>query len=220
MNDRNFIPFDKKCFAKLESRFQELFEPKLIDEICQSGQLRRVSADKIMIDIGSTISFMPIVISGSIKVMTEDKEGNELLLYYLQAGETCAVTMKCCATKAKSTVRAITELESEILSIPIDKMDTWMEKYKSWRSFILGSYNERLNEMVESFDNVVFHSLEERLIKYLKDKAEIADDKILHISHQDIAGDMHTTRVSISRLMRKLESNKVIEQQRNKVIIL
>ncbi len=220
MNDRNFIPFDRKCLAKLESRFEKLFEPRLLDEICQSGQLRRVSADKIMVDIGSTLSFMPIVISGSIKVMTEDKEGNELLLYYLQAGETCAVTMKCCVTNAKSTVRAITELESEILSIPIEKMDSWMERYKSWRSFILGSYNERLNEMVESFDNVVFHSLEDRLVKYLRDKAKIGNDKILHISHQDIAGDLHTTRVSISRLMRKLESNKVIEQQRNKVVIL
>ncbi|MDA9774248.1 Crp/Fnr family transcriptional regulator [Saprospiraceae bacterium] len=220
MDDKVFIPFDTKCSRKLESRFQALFEPKLIDEICQNGKLRIIAADRILVDIGSSIDFMPIVISGSIKVMTEDIKGNELLLYYLQEGETCAVTLNCCLSESKSAVRAITEQESEILSIPIEKMDYWMQNYKSWRSYILGSFNLRLNEMIESFDNIVFNSLEERLIKYLRDKAQITGDNVLRISHQDIAYDMHSTRVSISRLMRKLESNKVITRQRNKVVIL
>jgi CRP/FNR family transcriptional regulator len=219
MNVNDFMPFDSKCFKKLESKFQSLFEPKLIDEICQSGKIRIHKADRIIVDIGSSLNFIPIVMSGSVKVMTEDNKGNELLLYYLQKGDTCAVTMNCCTSKSKSTVRAITEEDSEILVIPIEKMDHWMEKYKSWRAFILGSYNERLNEMVESFDNVVFHSLEDRLIKYLRDKSEIKGEKVLRISHQEIADDLYTTRVSISRLMRKLESNNIISQQRNKVIL-
>lgn len=220
MQTRDFIPFDIKCYSKLESRFESLFEPKLINEICENGNIKNFKADEVIVDIGMLITHMPLVFSGSIKIMTEDEKGDELLLYYLELGETCAVTLNCCTRRTKSTVRAITETNTEILFIPVEKMEEWMIKYKSWRTYVLASFNERLNEMVSSIDNIVFHSLEERLIKYLKDKAWMAKSSELNISHQDIANDMYASRVAISRLMKKLESNNIIEQMRNKITIV
>lgn len=220
MIERDFIPFDIKCYTRLEERFQALFEPKLINEICRNGNIRIYKPDETIVDIGMLITHMPLVISGSIKIMTEDDKGNELLLYYLELGETCAVTLNCCTRKTKSTIRAVTETDAEILFVPVERMEDWMVKYKSWRTYVLASYNERLNEMVNAFDNIVFHSLEERLIKYLKDKAWMAKSAELNISHQDIANDLYASRVAVSRLMRKLESNQIIEQMRNKIIIV
>lgn len=216
----DFIPFDIKCYTKLEDRFQALFEPKLINEICQNGNLRRYKPDEVIVDIGMLITHMPLVISGSIKILTEDDKGDELLLYYLELGETCAVTLNCCTRKTKSTIRAITETEAEILFVPVERMEDWMIKYKSWRTYVLDSYNERLNEMVHAIDNIVFNSLEERLRRYIKDKAWMAKSAILNISHQDIANDLYSSRVAISRLMKKLESENFIEQQRNKIIVV
>ena len=221
MNDNlDFIPFDIKCYNMLEERFQAIFEPKLINEICQNGHLRKLKADETLVDIGMLITQMPLVISGSIKILTEDDKGDELLLYYLELGETCAVTLNCCTRKAKSTIRAITETEAEILFVPVEKMDEWMVKYKSWRVYVLDSFNERLNEMVSAIDNIVFNSLEERLRRYIKDKAWMAKSAILHISHQDIANDLYASRVAISRLMKKLENDNFIEQLRNKIIVV
>ena len=216
----DFIPFDIKCYTKLEERFQSLFEPRLINEICQNGNLRRYKPDEVIVDIGMLITHMPLVISGSIKILTEDAKGDELLLYYLELGETCAVTLNCCTRKTKSTVRAITETEAEILFVPVEKMEEWMIKYKSWRTYVLDSYNERLNEMVSAIDNIVFNSLEERLRRYIRDKAWMAKSAILNISHQDIANDLYSSRVAISRLMKKLETENFIEQQRNKIIVV
>lgn len=216
---KDFIPFDISCYSKLEEQFNSQFEPKLLNEICQYGNVRKYEADVTVVDIGMLITHMPLLLSGSIKIMTEDDEGDELLLYYLEYGETCAVTLNCCTTKAKSTVRAITETESEILFIPVDKMDDWMVRFKSWRVYVLDSYNERLNEMIEAIDNIVFHSLEDRLVKYLRDKVWIAKSATLQISHQDIANDLYASRVAISRLMKKLETAGIIEQQRNKIIV-
>lgn len=217
MPQRDFIPFDIKCYSKLESRFEAIFEPKLINEICRNGHIRLYTPDEAVVDIGMLITHMPLVISGSIKIMTEDEKGDELLLYYLELGETCAVTLNCCTRKSKSTIRAVTETDAEILFVPVERMDSWMVKYSSWRTYVLDSYNERLNEMVRAFDNIVFHSLEDRLIKYLRDKAWIAKSAELNISHQDIANDLYSSRVAISRLMRKLEANNIIEQKRNKI---
>jgi CRP/FNR family transcriptional regulator len=99
-------------------------------------------------------------------------------------------------------------------------MDEWMVRYKSWRVYVLDSFNERLNEMVSAIDNIVFNSLEERLRRYIKDKAWMAKSAILRISHQDIANDLYASRVAVSRLMKKLENDNFIEQQRNKIIVV
>lgn len=219
-DNTGFIPFDIKCYTKLENRFQTLFEPKLINEICQSGVLKHYKPDHALIDIGMTITQMPLVISGSIKILTEDEKGDELLLYYLELGDTCAVTLNCCTRRMKSTVRAITETDAEILFVPVEKMDEWMVKYKSWRTYVLNSFNERLNEMVTAIDTIVFHSLESRLKIYIKDKAWMAKSAILNITHQDIANDLYSSRVAISRLMKKLEADNFLEQKRNKVIVV
>jgi CRP/FNR family transcriptional regulator len=216
----DFRPFDIKCYDKLHQRFEFLFEPELLNEMCKYGNLRVFKPDDEIIDIGMVISHMPLVISGSIKVMTEDKDGDELLLYYLELGDTCAVTLNCCTKKAKSTIRAVTETDAELLFVPVDKMEEWMIKYKSWRNYVLDSYNVRLNEMVAAIDNIVFNSMEERLTKYINDKAWIAKNATLNLTHQDIAKDLHSSRVVISRLMKKLEKNGVIRQYRNKVVVL
>lgn len=216
----NFIPFDIKCYNKLFEKFQYLFEPELINEICQYGQMRTFGENITIMDIGMTITHMPLVIAGSVKIMTEDKEGNELLLYYLELGDTCAVTLNCCTRETKSTIKAITEEPSEMLFIPVNMMEEWMIKYKTWRAFVLDSYNIRLNEMLESIDNLVFNSMEERLIKYLRDKSWITKSSKLKITHYEIANDLHSARVVISRLMKKLENDGVIKQGRNSVEFL
>ena len=213
----NFIPSDQSCFDILVEKFEYLFEKELLDEICESGISRKIPEDEILIDVGDSIEFMPIVISGSIKIMTEDKNGDELLLYYLEFGDTCAVTLNCCTRKTKSTIRAITESDVEVIFVPIDKMEEWMIKYNSWRNYVLESYNSRLNEMLAAIDNIVFNSMEDRLKIYLKDKVLISKSKTLNISHMEIANDLHSSRVVISRLMKKLEKEGIINQNRNKV---
>lgn len=215
-----FIPFDVTCYNKLYEKFQYLFEPELINEICAKGELKNFKENTTIMDVGTVITHMPLVISGSVKIFTEDKNGQELLLYYLELGDTCAVTLNCCTRAAKSTIIAITEEPSELLFVPVEMMEEWMVRYKSWRAFVLDSYNVRLNEMVDALDNIVFNSMEERLIKYLRDKAWVTKKSTLNISHNSIANDMHSSRVGISRLMKKLENDGVIKQSRNAVEFL
>lgn len=216
----DFIPFDITCYNKLYERFQYLFEEELINEICQNGELKEFEADQILIDLGQLISHMPLIISGSVKIMTEDKEGRELLLYYLELGDTCAITLNCCSQKARSTIRALTEADSEILFIPVEKMEEWMVKYSSWRNFVLESYNVRLNEMLSAIDNLAFHNMEERLYKYLRDKAMIGKSADISVTHLQIANDLNSSRVVVSRLMKKLEIDNKIIQHRNWVELL
>lgn len=205
---------------RIATRFQSLFEEDLVRELASVGELKKVSVDDFLMTVGRAITHIPLVLSGALKVMTEDENGDELLLYYLELGDTCAMTLNCCTKKSKSAVTAIAEEETEVLLVPVEKMEEWMVKYSSWRAFVLGSYNSRLNEMLEAIDGLAFNNMNERLIKYLRDRAMVMHSGNLNITHHQIANDLNSSRVVISRLMKKLEMDGLIEQYRNKVKVL
>ncbi len=213
-------PFDITCYNNLHDKFQNIFEEQLINEICHNGILKTYEADELVVDIGDELQYLPLIVSGSLKIMTEDSEGRELLIYYLELGETCAVTLNCCARAAKSKIRALTESPAELLFIPIGKVEDWMARFHSWRSFVLETYNYRMNEMLEAIDNLAFNNMEDRILKYLKDKVYVTGDKEIVSTHAQIANDLHSSRVVISRILAKLESDGKISHSRNKITLL
>lgn len=203
----------------LNLRYGAFFEEKLIEEISQASELKTVPKDAIILDIGDVVESMPLVLNGAIKVLREDDDHHELLLYYLEYGDTCAMTINCCMRKAKSPIRAVTEQPTDLLLIPINHMEDWMVRYPSWRSYVFDSYNIRLNEMLESIDTLAFMNMEERLLKYLHDKAFANHSTTLEVTHQAIAEDLNTSRVVVSRILKKLENEGKLKLQRNKIVL-
>ncbi|MEL6627690.1 MAG: Crp/Fnr family transcriptional regulator [Bacteroidota bacterium] len=212
-------PLPDEKVQLLRQRYQALFESALLDEIVQIGTYKSVPKDHIILDIGDLIAFMPLVLNGSIKILREDEHNHELLLYYLEFGDTCAMTLNCCMRKAKSQIRATTEQDTELIMVPVEKMETWVVTYPSWRTYVFDSYNIRLNEMLESIDTLAFMNMEERLLRYLRDKALINQSEQLQTTHQEIANDLHTSRVVVSRILKKLEKEGKIQLHRNMISI-
>lgn len=204
----------------LQQNYGSLFEKSLIEEINQVGTLREVPEGFMLIDFGQYIKSMPLLVSGAIKILREDSDGNELLLYFLEQGETCAMTLSCCLGQTKSEIRAIAEIDTKLIMIPIQKMEEWTGKYRSWRNFVFESYHNRLMEMLSSIDSIAFLRMDERLLKYLKDKVAVTHDSLLHTTHKEIAYDLHTSRVVISRLLKSLENNGTIKLNRNSIEVL
>jgi len=200
--------------------YAHLFEEELLQEILSIGEYKKVKAGNELIDIGSDIEFMPLIITGAVKILREDENGDELVLYFIEQGDTCAMTITCCIGQKKSKIRAVTEVETELLMIPIQKISDWMIKYQSWQMFILQSYHERMQELLEAIDTIAFLNQDERLLKYLKDKAMINRNEVIQVTHKEIANDMHTSRVVISRLLKALEIKGEIKLHRNQIQIL
>ncbi|SNY95298.1 Crp/Fnr family transcriptional regulator [Flagellimonas pacifica] len=205
---------------ELLETFESQFEQSLIDEIVAEGKLVEVPAGEILMDIGNYIRSIPLLLSGAIKVLREDDEGDELLLYYLEQGETCSMTMACCMGQTKSEIRAITETETEIVMVPVQKMEEWMAKYKGWRNYVFESYHNRLNELLHTVDSIAFKNLDQRLMEYLIKKSEVTNDNCIRNTHQEIAYDLHTSRVVISRLLKKLEKLKKLKLHRSHIQII
>lgn len=204
----------------LREQFGHLFEEELLQEIKIIGVLKEIKEGEILIDIGNYVTSMPLLISGAIKVMREDQDGDELLLYFLERGHTCAMTLSCCLGHKKSEIRAVAETNAKLIMIPVQKMEEWTSKYKSWRNFVFNSYQDRLDEMLETIDNIAFMNMDERLWKYLLEKKRISKSNTISRTHQEIAYDLHTSRVVISRLLKSLEKQGKIKLQRNAVEIV
>lgn len=206
--------------TELKESFGQQFETALLDEIARVSTFKVVAAGQKIIDIGNYVRSMPLLISGVIKILRDDDDGDELLLYFLERGETCAMTMTCCMGRTKSDVRAIAETDATLVMIPIQKMEEWAGKYPSWRNFVFQSYHDRFQELLVTIDSIAFMKMDERLLKYLQEKVQVTGDSTIRNTHQEIAHELHTSRVVISRLLKKLEKMGKISLQRNSVKII
>ncbi len=204
----------------LRQHFPLLQEPHLQELIEANGQMMTAKAGDIIIDFGGYIRFIPLLIEGSIKVLREDDQGNEVLLYYLCKGETCAMSLTSCISHAQSEIKAVVEEDIQMIAIPVRFMDEWLMQFKSWKNFVMDVYRKRFEEMLQVIDSIAFMKMDERLVKYLLDKSKITGKKILHITHQEIAYDLNSSREVISRLLKKLEKLGRIRLGRNKIELL
>ena len=205
---------------KLEEYYSVVFEKELLDEIAEVGTFKKVRENDLLLDIGDTFHHIPLILTGAIKISRETKKGDEIVLYFLERGDTCTITFGSGIQSNKSKVRGIAEKDSELIFIPVEKLEEWMIKYASWRSFVIDSYDLRLNEMLEAIDTLAFLKMDERLYKYLVDKVQIMRSTELHTTHQEIAIDLNTSRVVVSRLLKQLENEGRIKLFRNKIEIL
>jgi len=205
---------------KLEEYYSVVFEKELLNEIAEVGTYKRVRENELLLDIGDKFHQIPLMLTGAIKISRETEAGEEIVLYFLERGDTCTITFGSGLQSNRSKVRGVAEKDSEIIFIPVDKLEEWMVKYPSWRSFVIDSYNIRLNEMLEAIDTLAFMKMDQRLYKYLTDKVQIMRSTTLNTTHQEIAVDMNTSRVVISRLLKQLENEGRIKLYRNKIEVI
>lgn len=197
-----------------------IFESALIQEINQVGTYREIEAGTEIIRTGENIKSIPLLLSGAIKVIREYDNGEELLLYYVEEGNTCSMSMSCCVEQRKSQIKAVAELDTLIIMIPIKKMEEWLGRYQSWRTFVFSNYQNRIEEVLESLERVAFERLDERLEDYLKEKARINNEHSVFQTHKEIAEELHSSRVVISRLLKKLEQMGSIKLHRNHIELI
>lgn len=204
---------------KLKNYFSNIFEKKLLDEIVDVGVYKTYLKGEMLIDLGDELTHIPLITKGIIKVSREDPNGEEILLYFLEKGDTCAISFVNCINISKSMFRGVIESDTECVLIPVNKIEEWMVNYRSWREFIIDSYHNRLVEMVQAIRSLAFFKLDDRLHKYLKDHVKLLHNKKLFLTHQEIADDMHTSRVVISRILKILERKGKIKLGRKNILV-
>lgn len=199
---------DKK---KLEQLFPG-FEPALYDEIVQQGEVSEMPAGETLLKVGQTIRSTMLILDGIVKLYREDDEGKEFFIYHLGSGQACSLSMVCAARQETSEILAKTLTNVTLLSIPLEFMERWMNKYPGWYRFVVGSYRNRFEELLKTIDAIAFSKMDERLIYYLKQHQQNLQTNTIDTSITQIALDLNSSREVISRLMKKLSEKGLIRQ--------
>ena len=204
----------------VRKHFPQIAERQLQEEVARVGKIMKFEAGRVIMDFGSYIRIVPLVVTGSIKVSREDDEGNELFLYYLHPGETCSMSFTCCMMNKRSEIRTTAEEDTVLIGIPTHAADNWMTKYTSWKNFVMSSYDQRMLELVYTLDNIAFKKMDERLLDYLEKKSQAIQSRTLHATHQEIAYDLNASREAVSRLLKQLERQGHVSLGRNRIELL
>ncbi|NVK28416.1 MAG: Crp/Fnr family transcriptional regulator [Flavobacteriia bacterium] len=205
----------------IASIFPLFSDEKLLAELAEKGTIRAYAAGDYVMDRGMPVEFIPLLLSGSLRIMRRDENDKELLLYYLRAGETCASSLTCCMGRTNSEVEALAEEDTTVLAIPANLVDEWMDEFPEWKSFVMRIYHDRFQELLETIDAIAFQQLDERLMRYFNDRIDNqGGDNVIKASHQEIASDLHSSREVISRLLKQMEKNGMVKLGRNRVEVL
>lgn len=204
----------------LQEIFGGQFEFKLIEELAQVGHVKTAPVGAYLIRPGEFIRSVPIIIRGSVKIMRPGPEGREALLYYLGGLDSCAMSLTCCMSSKQSEITAVVEEETELIAIPVEKVDEWMCRFSTWKQFVFQTYQKRFDSLLMTVNDVIFHKLDERLLTYLQKKTASCQCSVLSITHEEIAQELATSREVISRLLKQLEERGYVKLMRNKIAML
>ena len=195
--------------------------PALLEQQLEANGIRKtLPAETILLQENTYIRSIPIVLSGSIRVMRQDEEDKEILLYYIKPGESCIMSFLAGIHEDTSKVRAVVEEEAEVLFVPVAKASEWIRQFPEWTDFIFKLYHQRFEELLSVVNAIAFQQLDRRIIELLKKKTQIYQSGQISITHQQLAEELGTTREVISRLLKQMEKKAMIRLSRNKITVL
>jgi CRP/FNR family transcriptional regulator, anaerobic regulatory protein len=194
------------------------FEKELLQEIIQKGEMKVFAEDETLVKTGQYFRSILLIVDGLVKVYREDQQGDEFFIYYLQPGQACALSMKCQLRNETSQVLAKAVTETLVITVPIDCMDEWMTKYKSWYHFVMDTYRNRIEELLQTIDDIAFRNMDDRLLSYIKREQQVHNSSILTINHTAVAEELNSSREVVSRLMKKVSEKGLIRLLKNQQV--
>lgn len=194
--------------------------PEFREELYETSSIKKFNPGDVILDMDAYVNYIPVVLSGSLKVMRTQEDGREILLYYITPGESCIVSILSGMKQDKSQIRAVVEEKAEILMVSIQKAKEWIRKFPEWTDFIFDLYQKRFEGLLNIVNSVAFQKVDARILQLLHQKAELYESNELVVTHQQIADELGITREAASRVLKQLENEEEIKLSRNKILLL
>jgi CRP/FNR family transcriptional regulator len=202
---------------ELLNKYYPQFDEDLKQYIASKALVKEFKSGDEMMRSGQYLKSTMLVTKGRVKLFTNGEDGEDFFMYYLEPGQACALSFVCAARNKKSDLEAVAIEDVEAIMIPIELMDDLMIKHKSWYYFVIESYRNRYQEVLDALRSVAFHGMDERLEYYLIKQKNSFQNKTLNLTHEQIANDLNSSRVVISRLLKQMENNGKVKLLRNEI---
>lgn len=198
----------------------DFIQPALNDEIHAVSRVKQLKAGDELLQENAQVHVVPVLTRGLLGVYRTDEDGREILVYYIKPGESCIMSFLAGINHDTSKVKAVAEEDSEVLILPVDRVAEWVTKYPEWATFIFKLYHKRFEELLNVVNSIAFQKMDERIWQHLVKKSELAASRELHLTHQQLADEMGTTREVVSRLLKQMEKAGIVTLGRNKIALV
>lgn len=209
-----------QTFNPLRHPSQQKPVPDIIRELKGEGYEREFKKGDVLVKPGRPISDIPIILEGAISVYQLDDDYREMLLYYLEEGDMCIMSFMGGLYNESSKIKAVASEKSRVLLIPVQKIGKIIKHHPEWVEYIFDVYHQRFHELLDVVNAVAFKKMDERLVDLIEKKREITGKSTIKITHEELANELGTARVVISRLLKELEKKGVLKLGRNKITLL
>lgn len=206
-------------YSYLRNSFPQLGDA-LNKHLASIASLQEIPEGTVLMRAGQYMKYTILVAKGMLKLYREDDSGSEILMYHLEQGNACALSMVCAASGKTSEVMARAAEDALVIMIPVQHMEELMKNHKTWYQFVIESYRSRFEELLNVLDNIAFKNMDSRLFDYIRNQSVLLQTKELKLTHQEIASDLNSSREVISRLLKKMEQKKYVVLHRNFIEVL
>lgn len=191
----------------------------LAEAITAESTYATYAANTELLREGQYVKVIPLVLSGTVKVMADFDE-KELLLYYIRPSQSCAMSFSAALHHSPSQVKAITTEESELILLPGEAVNRWTKEFDDFNKLFFEQYQLRYSELLHTIQSLLFGRMDQRLLDYLKTKAQYKPEGLIKLAHREIAAELGTAREVISRVIKKLENEGLILQTKEGIRVL
>jgi CRP/FNR family transcriptional regulator len=204
----------------LSRYFPDFSDGELRGLILSQGRFKSFSEGEVLLQPDRPPPFLPLLLEGSIKIFRTEPDGREVFLYFLQAGDTCAVTLGCVRGKSVANIRAVGEEPGALVALPFRLVGAFWDEYETFRNFVVETYRRRFENLLETFDAVAFHRLDERLLRVIRELTSARDSLELPITQKTLAEHVGTTREVVARVLKQMELQGLVKLGRNVITLI
>ena len=150
---------------------------------------------------------------GEVRLYTQSDTIEDITLYNLKAGEQCIVNTASLFsnTPAIASAETLTDIEGYIISAQSAKELTRLSDV--YQSYLFSLYQLRFEELTGLINDIKFKRLDTRIIEWLNKQPS----PMIETTHEQLATELGSSRVVISRLLKELEQKGIISLHRGKI---
>lgn len=189
--------------------------PATLDALLAAAPVRRVPAGSVLFEPHMRCEGFPLILEGSVRVAKTSPEGREIVLYRVGPGEACILSGGCLLGQTEYSVRGVAESDVSLLRIAPSMFQDLILQQPSFRRFVFDMYGARLSEVMELVDEVAFRKLDTRLARLLVQRGPV-----IQATHQNLADELGSVRVFVSRLLRGFEDRGWVDLERERISVV
>ena len=192
-------------------------EPEWKNAIARKSRLVSIPKETKVFEPGKSVNDMIFLLEGTGRVQQVSEGGREIVLYRIEAGQSCIMTASCLLGHEEYSAEGISETKIVAAVIPQDAFNELLANSASFRSFVFSTFSQRLAELMTIINEVAFRRLDIRLAQKLLDLSSNTHE--VKITHQQLATELGTVREVVSRQLQEFHRRNWLELNRGLIVI-